>query len=58
MPLTVIGCKQAKSKDKDNKLYHEKGLYLLVTKKGGKYWRLKYRFAKKEKVLVLNCIQN
>ena len=31
----------------------EKGLYLLVGKKGSKYWRFKYRFARKEKVLAL-----
>ena len=29
------------------------GLYLEVTPKGGRYWRLKYRFAGKEKLLAL-----
>jgi integrase len=29
------------------------GLYLEITKAGGKYWRLKYRFAGKEKLLAL-----
>jgi integrase len=51
--LTETAVKQAKAKAKDYKLADEKGLYLLVTKTGAKYWRLKYRFAGKEKVLAL-----
>ncbi len=35
------------------KLSDEKGLFLLVTPSGGKWWRLKYRFAGKEKLLSL-----
>ncbi|WP_279475587.1 Arm DNA-binding domain-containing protein [Aeromonas veronii] len=31
---------------------HEKGLFLLITS-SGKYWRLKFRFGGKEKVLAL-----
>ena len=53
MPLTALAVKQAKPKEKDYKLADGGGMYLLVTKKGGKYWRLKYRFAGKEKVLAL-----
>jgi integrase len=53
MPLTALAVKQAKPKEKDYKLSDGGGMYLLVTKKGGKYWRLKYRFAGKEKVLAL-----
>ena len=53
MPLTNIQCKEASPKEKDYKLSDGKGLYLLVTKKGSKYWRLKFRFARKEKVLAL-----
>lgn len=53
MPLTALAVKQAKPKDKDYKLADGGGMYLLVTKNGGKYWRLKYRFAGKEKVLAL-----
>ena len=29
------------------------GLYLDVTKAGGRYWRLKYRYGGKEKLLAL-----
>lgn len=53
MPLTALAVKQAKPKEKDYKLSDGGGMYLLITKKGGKYWRLKYRFAGKEKVLAL-----
>ncbi|MCG8536181.1 MAG: integrase arm-type DNA-binding domain-containing protein [Pseudomonadales bacterium] len=53
MPLTALAVKQAKPREKDYKLSDGGGMYLLVTKKGGKYWRLKYRFAGKEKVLAM-----
>tara|TARA_R100001143_G_C3349089_1_gene128484 strand:- start:1432 stop:1575 length:144 start_codon:yes stop_codon:yes gene_type:complete len=47
MPLTELQAKQAQAGDKDRKISDEKGLYLHVTKKGGKYWRMKYRYAGK-----------
>lgn len=48
--LTELAIKRAKSKDKDYKLSDEKGLFLLVKKSGANYWRVKYRFAQKEKL--------
>ena len=55
MALTDATLRQAKDKpDKTHKMYDEKGLYLLVTKAGGKYWRLNYRFSGKEKTLALS----
>jgi integrase len=51
--LTEPQTKQAQKKDKDYKLSDEKGLYLLIKTNGAKYWRYKYRFAGKEKVLAL-----
>lgn len=53
MPLTELQAKQAQAGAKDRKISDEKGLYLHVTKKGGKYWRMKYRFAGKEKKLSI-----
>tara|TARA_R110000772_G_scaffold34492_7_gene83627 strand:- start:340 stop:1527 length:1188 start_codon:yes stop_codon:yes gene_type:complete len=53
MSLTDIQCREASLKKKDYKLGDGRGLYLLVTKTGSKYWRLKFRFAQKEKVLAL-----
>jgi len=42
-----------KTSPKDYKIYNEKGLYLLVKANGSKYWRLRYRFDDKEKLLAL-----
>lgn len=48
--LTDIKVKNAKPKEKQYKLTDGLGLYLLVTPQGGKLWRFKYYFNKKEKV--------
>tara|TARA_R110001592_G_scaffold363043_3_gene679806 strand:+ start:7863 stop:9098 length:1236 start_codon:yes stop_codon:yes gene_type:complete len=53
MPLTATAVKQAKVKEKPYKLSDEKGMFLLVNPNGAKYWRFKYRFAGKEKLLAL-----
>ena len=53
MPLTENAVKHAEPKEKDYKLAHEKGLFLLVTRAGGKLWRLAYRFEGKQKLLAL-----
>jgi integrase len=53
MPLSDPACKNAKPKDKPYKLADEKGMFLLINPNGSKYFRLKYRFAGKEKVLAL-----
>lgn len=53
MPLTAKTINAATPKEKDYKLSDEKGLFLLVTKTGRKYWRMKYRFAGKEKKLSI-----
>ena len=50
--LTATAVKQAKPKAKPYKLADGGGLYLQV-KAAGKYWRYKYRFASKEKLLAL-----
>lgn len=51
--LTDTAIKNAKSKDKQWKLTDKKGLFVLVHPNGSKYWRMKYRFAGKEKMLSL-----
>lgn len=43
----------AKPKSKSYKLSEGGGLYLLVTPYGAKYWRMKYRFAGKEKTYAI-----
>jgi len=49
MALSALAAKKAQPKDKDYKLFVERGLHLLVKTNGAKYWRMKYRFAGKEK---------
>lgn len=51
--LTDPKVKQAKGKERPYKLADGAGMYLLVTPAGQKYWRLKYRFGGKEKILAL-----
>ena len=53
MPLTDIAVRNAKPSDKAQKLSDGGGLYLMVHPNGSKYWRLKYRFLSKEKVLAI-----
>jgi integrase len=53
MMLKDINIRNAKPKDKLYRLFDGKGLYLEVLPSGGKYWRLKYRYAGKEKRLAL-----
>ncbi len=53
MALTHRQVQAAKPLDKDVKLSDGKGLYLLVKKTGAKYWRMKYRFYGKEKLLSI-----
>lgn len=51
--LTDTTIKTAKPTDKEYKLSDGGGLYLLIKPNGGKYWRLKYRYLAKEKLLAL-----
>ena len=50
--LTDIQARKAQPRDKDYKLADAGGLYLFISAKGAKSWRLKYRFGGKEKRLV------
>ena len=52
-PLSQIKVRTAKPKEKSYKLADTDGLFLLVTERGGKWWRFKYRFDGKEKLLSL-----
>lgn len=53
MALSNTAIINAKAADKSYKMYDTDGLFLQVTPKGGKWWRLKYRFDGKEKLLSL-----
>lgn len=52
MPLSDTAIRAAKPAEKPYKLPDEKGLFLLVHPNGSRYWRQKYRFDGKEKMLA------
>ena len=53
MPLNDLKVRTAKPREKPYKLSDADGLYLLVTERGHKWWRFKYRSGGKEKLLSL-----
>ena len=52
MFLTDIKVQKAKAQDKSYKLRDGDGLFLLIHPNGGKYWRFRYYFAGKAKMLA------
>jgi integrase len=53
MPLSDTAIRNAKPGPKPFKLFDERGLFLIVTPPGGKWWRFRYKFGDKEKLLSL-----
>jgi integrase len=53
MPLSDIAIRAAKPQEKPVKLFDTGGLYLLVNPNGSRWWRLKFRFDGKEKLMSL-----
>jgi len=53
MALTDTKIRNAKPKSKPYKLHDRDGLFALVHTNGSRYWRFKYRFLGKEKLLAL-----
>lgn len=53
MPLTAKDVENAPPKKKSYRLTDGRGLYLEVRPNGSKYWRYKFRFEGKEKLLAL-----
>lgn len=53
MALTDTAVRNTKPGAKPAKLFDERGLFLLVTPAGGKWWRFRYKFDGKEKLLSL-----
>mgnify|MGYP000111265077 FL=1 len=54
MALTATTIKTCKPKDKAYKLTDGGGLYLLVSPRGGKWWRFDYRFQSKRKTRFMD----
>ncbi len=53
MALQDITIRRAVARQKPYKLTDGKGLFLLIHSNGSKYWRYRYRFAGKQKLLAL-----
>jgi len=53
MPLNDAKVKNAKPRETAYRLSDERGMYLEVTPRGGKYWRMAYRFGGKRKLLAI-----
>ncbi|RUP31098.1 MAG: DUF4102 domain-containing protein, partial [Curvibacter sp.] len=53
MPLTDTAIRKAQPGPKPQKLADGKGMYLEISPAGGRWWRLKYRIAGKEKRISL-----
>jgi integrase len=53
MALTDAAIRNAKAKARAYKLFDSAGMYLYVQTTGAKYWRWKYRYAGREKVLAI-----
>ena len=53
MALNDLKIRSSKPSEKQQNLFDSDGLFLLITPQGGKYFRLKYRFDRKEKLLAL-----
>ena len=53
MALTDIAVRKAKPGLKSRKMYDGDGLYLEVTPAGGKWWRFRYTFGGKSKLLSM-----
>lgn len=53
MALTASQIKNAKPREKQYKLYDEKGLFVIVRPNGALWWRYKYRFAKRQREISM-----
>ena len=53
MPLTDIAIRRAQPGEKPRKIFDGRGLYLEISPRGGKWWRIKYRFEGKDKRISL-----
>lgn len=53
MVLTDVKLRNAKATEKDYSITDERGLSILISKKGGKWWRFRYRYLGKAKLMSL-----
>jgi hypothetical protein len=57
-PVDVKKVERAKARERDYKLAHTRGFYLFVSTSAHRTWRLKYRFGRKERRLLLGAYPN
>lgn len=55
MALTEIAIKALKPSTKEQKIYDAFGLYLAITPKGAKIWRLKYQVSEQTRLKQITC---
>ena len=53
MPLTDVAIRGAQPSKKSRKMFDGRGLYLEISPRGGKWWRIKYRFDGKDRRISL-----
>ena len=53
MPLTDVAIRRAQPSTKSRKMFDGRGLYLEIAPRGGKWWRIKYRFEGKDRRISL-----
>lgn len=53
LSLTDIKVRSLKGRDRQYKVADGRGLFLIITPTGSKYWRFRYRFADREKSLAI-----
>ena len=53
MGLSDTKIRNSKPRKKQYTIYDKDGLFMVVAPSGGKWWRFKYRFGGKEKLLSL-----
>ena len=51
--LTATQIRTTKPREKPYKLFDERGLYLMIQPNGGRWWRFRYRYQGREKLLSL-----
>ena len=54
-PLSALALKNAALREKVYRLFDGGGLYIQIAPSGSRHWRMKYRFAGKEKVLAFGA---
>jgi hypothetical protein len=54
MKLSYIACENAKPGDMTYKMSDGRGLFMEVSPNGAKYWRMRYRYNGKQKLLALD----